>query len=117
MHFTNATLTRIAGGPARDDWDDGPTTGTAKWEGSQRAYYREKTERVTVDGTSDVTLSRTLYVDTPFAVSQAIDTDDTLVWSTDDGRTMTGRARIIAGAGMSGLPAAVDTTRLELIAE
>lgn len=119
---TNATLTRVTQASAaergRDDWDTPgvePTGGGAsKWTGSAAAYYREAVQRVVTDGDVNLIPVRTLYVGSDVALAAGIDTNDVLRFTTTDGRTIDAVARVVSIAQLPGVPAAVQTARLDL---
>jgi hypothetical protein len=111
----NATVTRVAGAGTSDDWDRAPGAGAEKWAGEARAYYREATERVPGDGSTDVFVRRELVLEVDDVLAMALDTDDVLTF-TVDGRpgTRTGTARTIPTPTLAGVPSALRTSRVVL---
>lgn len=124
----NATLTRVTGATAatggRDDWDaamDGlegaaaepAGAGAVKWEGEAAAYYRESVRRGQ-GATADVVEARTLYIDSHVARAASIDTDDVLTFRDPSGAERTARAGTVAIRELAGIPATLQTARLEL---
>jgi hypothetical protein len=115
----NATLTAVHGADAetggRDDWDapavqDGTPDGPSKWTGTADAYYREDVTRVG----PDVVEVRALYVDSAVAREAGIDTDDVLSFTDPAGNPRTARASVVAIRELDGIPADLQTARLEL---
>lgn len=120
---SNAVITRVTGATAatggRDDWDEPAGAepagaGPLKWQGEARAYYRERTYRLAAAGADDVLLSRQLVLETARLRELGLDTDDVLTVTLDSGPTFTGRAAVIEVRELAGIPAALQTSRLEL---
>jgi hypothetical protein len=128
---TNARLTLVTGATAatggRDDWDapgvapGGPGAAPAppvKWQapaGAElNAYYRESVQRFTGADGPTVAPVRTLIIDSSVARAAGIDTDDVLTFTGPDGVVRTARATVIAVRELAGIPARLQTARLEL---
>lgn len=128
---TNATVTRVRSATAaqagRDDWDEAVAgvaahttpaepagAGVEKWAGSVRAYYRENIDRQAGGDTVNIVTRYTLYVDTVAFDAATIDTDDVIAFTTDEGAALEATARTVARSALAGIPASLQTTRLEL---
>lgn len=127
---SNATLVRVStaqapGAPAAiDDWDvdvaaatdpdaEGPLAAGDKWTGRIAGYVREKVDRIVGDGVLTLVTRRTLWVDSG-DVPEGLDTDDVLDVELDDGTVVRARARTIARSRLVGVPARLQTTRIDL---
>lgn len=121
----NAHLTRIRAATAatggRDDWDapgaEPAGAGAVKWEApgpELNAYYREKARRPADGVGDDVVTDRTLIIDSTVARAAGVDTDDVLEYVDPDGQARTARAATVAIAELPGIPASLQTARLEL---
>lgn len=114
----NARLTRVQGATVatggRDDWDapavEPGDAGAEKWAGVADAYYRETHDR-RPDGR---VLVRELILDTATVTAAGIDTDDVLTFTDPAGVERTARAAIVAIRELAGVPAELQTARLEL---
>lgn len=118
----NATLTRVTGATAatggRDDWDapgvEPAGAGPQKWAGAAPAYYSESVQRTAGGGDVNVASTRTLFVDSAVARAAGIDTDDVLTFTGPDGVVRTARAATVAVRELAGIPADLQTARLDL---
>lgn len=111
----NARVTKLTGSGVDSDWDRPGVDPPTKWEGDTAAYYREKSQRVFADGTTDVVVTRTVYLPALHAIATQVDNDDSLTVVTDDGRTITGRVLASRVARpVDGVPADVATCRIDL---
>ena len=103
----NATVTKVTGGAASEDWDTPAGVGATVWTGSADAYYSEKRERVTGQQ-ADLVLRRSLIVDTDFRVWSE---GEIVTFETEQG-AQTGKVKVIEARALSGNP--LSTTRLTL---
>lgn len=111
----NARVTKLTGSGVDSDWDRPAAAAATKWQGDTPAYYREKSQRVFAEGTTDVVVTRTVYLPALHAIASLVDGDDSLTVVTDDGRTITGR--VLASRvtrPVDGVPADVVTCRIDL---
>jgi len=88
--------------------------GAAKWNGSAPAYYREDVRRDVTAGGANVVAARVLYVDSAVARAAGIDTDDVLTFTDPAGVVVSARAAVVAIRELDGVPAELQTARLEL---
>lgn len=124
----NATVTRVTGATAatgnRDNWDaamagaTGPAgepagAGAEKWSGEVPAFLEEKIARSLTD-VSDVAERRRLHLDTSDARALGVDTDDVITFTGPDGLSRTATALLVVYSDFAGIPAALQTTTLEL---
>ncbi len=127
----NATLTRITAATAasggRDDWDEARIatdtdtdtaepagTGAVKWEGHAGAYLTDGLIRVDGPNGPRVGTVRVLYIDSAIAVTAALDTDDVIEFTDQNGREMSGEADMVAIRQLAGIPGNLQTTRIQL---
>lgn len=119
----NAQLLAVSGADpesgGKDDWDNpvdptDPPSGTSKWAGSADAYYSESIRRVSNGDTVDLVQVRALIIDTHIARDIGIDTDDVLTFTDPAGVERRARAAVIRRSQLAGIPAQLQTTRLEL---
>lgn len=123
----NATVTKVAaatgGAGGRDNWDetlaagapDEPAgAGAQKWAGTVAAFLEEKVDRVPGPNGVDVLERRRLHVDAADARAIGVDTDDVVTFTDPAGVQRTARVIVAAYAELAGIPAELQTTRLEL---
>ena len=111
----NATVTAIAGAGVADDWDRAGGAGAVKWNGSARAYYRERADRQAGADSTDVLTKRELVLDVADVDAMGLDLDDVLTF-TVDGRAgaLTGTARTVPRPRLAGVPRGLQTSRIIL---
>lgn len=115
MLQTNANVTTLTGSAGAADWDRPAGIPPEKWAGDTRAYYREKSQRVFGDGTTDVVVTRTVWLPALHVLAGMIDGDDTLTIATDAGDVVEARVKAVAIARPTGdVPADVATCRIDL---
>lgn len=119
--FHNATLVGVTSATAatggRDDWDapaEPAGAGSTKWTGEAPAYYRQDVERVVGPNGVDVVEVRELIIDSAVARAAGVDTDDVVRFIDSAGVEQTARASAIAVRELDGIPATLQTTKLEL---
>lgn len=112
---SNATVTAVVGSGKADDWDRPAAAGGAKWAGSVRAYYREATDRATIEGAVNVLERRELILDSADLDAMALDTDDVITFRVDGAAAAeTGTAKAIRAARLAGVPRGLQTARVTL---
>jgi hypothetical protein len=65
----NATLSLVKGVGSSGDYDRDPVLGSTKFTGSERVFWSESEERVTVGTDSDIVVRRTMLVDPELGVT------------------------------------------------
>lgn len=111
----NATVSEVSDAGVADDWDRPAGAGASKWLGSVRAYYRESVDRVAGEERVDVLGRRTLILTTADVDAMELDTDDRIAFAIDGvPGTQYAKARVITRSRLAGMPASVQTTRVEL---
>lgn len=115
-HLVTITQATAAAGD-RDDWDNPGVepagAGDAKWSGDVAAYYAEKLVRVVVGDELRVFTARTVIIDSADYRTLALDTNDVVTIDGPAG-AIQGRAVAIKVAELEGIPAGLQTTRIEL---
>lgn len=114
-----AVLSATGATGGREDWDEPAGlepagAGTVKWTGSGPVYYREQTDRSAGEAGVDVYTRRALYLTTGLARATGLDTDDVLVIVDPAGGQVRARATSVVLRELAGVPAELQTARVEL---
>lgn len=113
---TNAELVAVRAGGRVDEWDGAGASPAPRWEGTRRAYYREREVRETgTGGATNRRLKRELIVDVVDVVALELDVGDVLTFTRDDRPgPLEARATIIPTPTLAGVPSALQTSRIVL---